>query len=229
MKSKIAYGVVGFAAFATVAGVQPASAQNFFEMLFGGARFEGRSAYQPEPARQNTLPGYGRQSTPPTYGRQSGAGYGTLDPNDPRLHRAIIRHRAAAKPMARKKNLVAETAGSSVKNVAVVATADAPRGSIPYFLKDKTLRAGDVVVTDKGFLVFQGGEHTARAFVAINNSGSRKGDRSSLLALEQASTMRTPNLTVELTPSVRDFIGPRLPEQMDERFTAALSTKTASR
>lgn len=237
MKRKIVRGAL-LAALAMGPGSQPASAQNFFEMLFGGARLEGRSAYQPQDyVRPNPLPAYGRQNAAPIYGRRSaGHGSGTLDPNDPRLHRAIIRHRAAAKPPARKvvarkvESAVVEDSSAPVKNVAVVATPDAPRGSIPYFLKDKTLRAGDVVVTDKGFLVFQGGEHRSRSFVAINASSNNKSERKNLLALEEVSRMRTPNLTVEMTTVMRDFIGPRLPEQMDERFNAALTiTKTASR
>lgn len=222
MKTKTVRSAIAVAAFATVAGIQPASAQNFFEMLFGGARFEGRSAYQPDTGRQNALPGYARHS--------SGLGYGTLDPNDPRLRRAIIRHRAAAKPAARKpKSLAAEASGPSIKNAAILSTPDAPRGSVAFFLKDKTLRAGDVVVTEKGFLVFQGGDHSTRAFIAINDSGSLKGERKNLLALQEVSRMRTPNLTVETTAVMRDFVGPRLPDQMDERFNAALMTKTASR
>ena len=56
-----------------------------------------------------------------------------------------------------------------------------------------------------------------------------KAERKNLLALQEVSTMSTPNVTVELTPVIRDFVGPRLPEQMDERFKAAMATKTASR
>ena len=201
------------AGFFAAMGVQTASAQNIFQMLFGGAQpREGRSAYQSDFGRPNTLPGYGQ----PRYSD------GTLDPSDPRLHREIIKRRKTA------KHTSGGAGGSAGRQTAIQPTADAPRGSLAYFEKDKTLRAGDVVVTDKGFMVFQGGDRDDRSFVAIDHSPKLKTDRKSLLALEHASRMKTPNLTVETTPVVRDFIGPRLPDQMDAGFMAQ-ALRTASR
>lgn len=203
--SRIVRYAVAVGGFCAAMGVQSASAQNFFQMLFGGGQArEGRSAYQPSSGYgQSALPGYGH----------SAYGNGTLDPADPRLHREIRKRRAVAK---RSDG----SSGSVGRQTPVVATADAPRGSLAYFEKDKTLRAGDVVVTDKGFLVFQGGDRDAKSFVAIDQSQRLKSDRKSLIALETVSQMRTPNLTIETTPVMRDFIGPRLPAQMDARFEA---------
>lgn len=208
---KVARYALAVAGFCAAMGTQAASAQGFFQMLFGGSQLqEGRSAYAPDYGRQNDLPGYGR----------SGYSNGTLDPSDPRLRREVKRRSTAKR--------TGTPTGSTGKQTAVEATADAPRGSMAYFEKDKTLRPGDVVVTDKGFLVFQGGDRDAKSFVAIDQSQKLKGDRKDLLALEHASRMRTPNLTVELTPVARDFIGPRLPEQMDASFNDE-ALKTASR
>ena len=210
-KMKVARYALAAAGFCAVMGTQTASAQGFLQMLFGGSQMqEGRSAYAPDGGRQNDLPGYGR----------SAYSDGTLDPADPRLRREIKRRSTARR--------TSVPTGSTGKQTAVEATADAPRGSMAYFEKDKTLRPGDVVVTDKGFLVFQGGERDAKSFVAIDQSQKLKGDRKDLLALETASRRTTPNLTIELTPVARDFIGPRLPEQMDASFTDQ-ALKTASR
>lgn len=202
--SRIVRYALAVGGFCAAMGVQAASAQNFFQMLFGGGQMrEGRSAYQSNPGYgQSALPGYGQ-----AYGN------GTLDPADPRLHREIRKRRAVAK---RSDG----PSGSAGLQTPIAATADAPRGSLAYFEKDKTLRAGDVIVTEKGFLVFQGGERDAKSFVAIDQSQRLKTDRKSLIALETVSQMRTPNLTIETTPVVRDFIGPRLPAQMDSRFEA---------
>lgn len=211
--SKIVRYALAVGGFCAAMGVQAASAQNFFQMLFGGGQTrEGRSAYQPNsPFGQSALPGYG----------QSAYGNGTLDPADPRLHREIRKRRAVARPSDGQS-------GSAGRQTPIQPTAEAPRGSLAYFEKDKTLRAGDVVVTNKGFLVFQGGDRDAKSFVAIDQSQRLKGDRKDLIALETVSRMKTPNLTIEVTPVVRDFIGPRLPAQMDARFEAQ-TLRTASR
>ena len=204
------------AAAATTALINTASAQGFFQSLFGGGPQprEGRSSYES---------GWGRGGGLFGGAEQAPAGYGTLDPDDPRLHREMRRRTAP-----RKK---AEGAsGSTGRQTAIVATDDAPRGSIAYFAKDKTLRAGDVVVTQTGFLVVQsGGEYNGKSFVAINEAGGLKGERKNLLALEAVSSQRVPNTTIETITAVRDFVGPRTLDQLEIESQLAKPAVTASR
>lgn len=203
-----------------------ASAQNFFAALFGGSPYEGRSAYGPASRGSDYDYGYGRPVyNQPGYARPDD---GTLDPADPRLQREIQRRRAAAK--ARRLAKAAEKAAAPVAidgKKGIVPTPDAPQGSLALFMKDRTLRAGDVVVTSRGFLVYQGssGHPTPASFVAINGSDAGKAERSNLLALERVSAMRTPNTTIETIPVQRDFIGPRLPEQQTASAAPAATPK----
>ena len=222
IRAKSRYGLLALATATVVSGAQPAAAQNIFQLLFGSGQpaREGRSAYTPETGNPGQLSG--QMYRQPSMN-------GTLDPSDPRLRQEIIRRRAAAKARKIKRDLAGNGDKATTKNAAIQATPDAPRGSVAYFLKDKTLRAGDVVVTNTGFLVYRGGEHApADAFAAIDTSRSVKSDRSDLLALQAASRMNTPNLTFVTTPIMRDFVGPRMPEQMDARFVA-LAGRSASR
>ncbi len=202
-------------------GTSAASAQGFFESLFGGGApqpREGRSAYERDFGRQNNFFGNGYQRQP-----ASGYGEGTLDPNDPSLQREM-RRRAA--PRAKHEG----ASGSAGRQTAVAPTDDAPRGSVAYFAKDKTLRSGDVVVTEKGFLVYQGGsDHGAKSFVAINSASGLKGEKRDLLALEQVSSLRTPNTTIQTIMPVRDFVGPRTLEQLDIEAQLAKPAVTAAR
>ena len=193
-----------------------ASAQGFFQSLFGGGSQpqEGRSAFESGWGRGDAYGGAQRAPAP---------GYGTLDPDDPRLQREM-RRRASPRKHADG------TAGSVGRQTAILATEDAPRGSIAYFAKDKTLRSGDVVVTDTGFLVVQsGGDHNGKSFVAINEAGGLKGEKKNLLALEEISAQRTPNTTIESITAVRDFIGPRTVEQLAIESQLSKPAVTASR
>lgn len=206
-------------------GASAASAQDFnpFAFLFGGSQpaQEGRSAYTP------STPDYGRGDAP-GYGRRYRLREeGTLDPSDPRLQRAIKHQRAFVRPKPAKR---AETAAKTNPDAApaqahsafsnapgkaavIVPTKDAPQGSLALFTKDKTLRAGDVVVTDKGFMVYRGGDAqpTKSSFVALNGARTLSAERNTLLALERVSRQSTPNVTVE-TVALREPMGPELPE-----------------
>ncbi len=67
--------------------------------------------------------------------------------------------------------------------------AEAPTSPTSQLLVDKTLRSGDVLVTDKGVQVFRGQKacpHNATSFVAISSAGMSKSRRSVLLAIEDA-------------------------------------------
>ena len=63
-------------------------------------------------------------------------------------------------------------------------------GPLGQFLRDPTLRRGDVVATSKGLMVFlgQGGSrHSERDFVALSNAaGFTAGNKANLVALERA-------------------------------------------
>lgn len=63
-------------------------------------------------------------------------------------------------------------------------------GPLGQFLRDPTLRRGDVVATSKGLMVFRGqggARHAERDFVALSNAaGFVAGNKSSLAALERA-------------------------------------------
>ena len=85
-----------------------------------------------------------------------------------------------------------------------------------------------MVVTEKGFLVYQGGSEK-KSFVAINAAGGLKSEKSNLLALEQVSSLRTPNITVETITPVRDFIGPRTVDQLAIEAQLAKPAVTAAR
>lgn len=68
---------------------------------------------------------------------------------------------------------------------ATVAEASAP-ALLAY---DKTLRNGDIMVTETGLQVFRGHAacpHGARDFVALSSAGMPRAQRSTLLALEEA-------------------------------------------
>lgn len=61
-------------------------------------------------------------------------------------------------------------------------------------LYDKTLRSGDILVTEKGVQVFRGQKacpHNAQSFIALSNAGVSKSRRNTLLAIQEA--MHGPN------------------------------------
>jgi hypothetical protein len=63
-------------------------------------------------------------------------------------------------------------------------------GPLGQFLRDPTLRRGDVVTTQKGLMVFRGqggAHHSERDFVALSNAaGFAAGNKANLAALENA-------------------------------------------
>ena len=63
------------------------------------------------------------------------------------------------------------------------------------FLNDPTLRAGDVVVTTKGFMMFRGEEsqsHRQTDFVIIANASGLAANKKTLISLERASHLTPP-------------------------------------
>jgi hypothetical protein len=179
-------------AVATLTTAIPASAQNPFAFLFGGspapqvrqappsearwfpgpdprsmAMREGRSAYAPGPGpdRSAGLPGYREWSEP--------------RPFRPRPHAVSL-----------------EPVHSSKSPKEVMAAIEAVKpghGPLGPFVNDPTLRAGDVVVTTKGLMVFRGAgghTHSERDFVSLSNaSGLVPGSRQTLISLESANRM----------------------------------------
>jgi hypothetical protein len=63
-------------------------------------------------------------------------------------------------------------------------------GPLGQFLRDPTLRRGDVVATSKGLMVFRGqggARHAERDFVGLSNAtGFTAGNRANLVALERS-------------------------------------------
>ena len=170
-------------------GATPASAQNFnpFAALFGGNSQvqEGRSAYVPAPLPRSMDQGsYAQSRKQPTELR------GLWDPSDPRLKTEMAKQKAAA--AAKAKHDKAKIAAVTGKEKAAAPALEL-RGSIAYFAGDKTLRAGDIVVTNNGFMVFQGSNgarHSSSDFASLKSVAGDKG-RSTLLALENASRHST--------------------------------------
>lgn len=96
----------------------------------------------------------------------------------PEMSASAPQDRAAKSKAARLPG--ASSNGVSGKQVAMVATPAAPVGSMALFQQDKTLRAGDVIVTNSGFRIYKG----AGAFTAVANDGSQ------LAELQKASFER---------------------------------------
>jgi hypothetical protein len=85
----------------------------------------------------------------------------------------------------------ASSAGSKPLTAALCApeatVAGAPAASLLAY--DKTLRNGDIMVTDNGVQIFRGHAacpHNSRDFVALSSASMPRGQRSMLLAIEDA-------------------------------------------
>src|SRR3954451_16944118 len=68
-------------------------------------------------------------------------------------------------------------------------------GPLGPFLNDPTLRAGDVVVTTKGFMMFRGEEsqsHRETDFVSIANASGLAANKKTLISLERARHLTPP-------------------------------------
>lgn len=147
----IAAGVI---AVPLATGSGSASAQSLFEALFG------RSAFQPAPQiyapPPPALPGYAPSSAP----RHKARGY-----TPKRVTREGVRERG-------ERRVVHSEAG--VKPAPYVAPPVMP-GPLGRFLRDPTLRRGDVVATADGLMVFRGSSgsrHTSRDFAPLSQSAA---------------------------------------------------------
>jgi hypothetical protein len=161
-----------------------AMAQNAspFAFLFGGAPWEGRSAYTPGPAYAPT----------PYGGYQPGPyGYSPLpDYYAPREYKAPRLHRSRRHLVEMEKRALEPSSPQEI--MAAIEAARGGDGPLGPFLKDPTLRPGDVVVTTKGFMVFRGEEgqsHRESDFVTVANASGLVAKRKTLISLEKASRL----------------------------------------
>jgi hypothetical protein len=147
--------------------LSPTHAQaGFFEDLFGIAEPAARSAPATEPLSSHSSQGA-------------------------RI-RGSVRAQKASGTGARSRI----AAGSKPVHASLCASEPAIASATPsgLLLYDKTLRAGDVLVTDTGVQVFRGQSacpHTARDFVALSTANVTKSRLGVLLAIEEAT--RRPN------------------------------------
>ena len=155
-----------------IAAPAPAMAQNFFEALFGGFQPQA-AAYAP------TSRGVSRPWPRREQGLRPGEGqdYGR---SRPEFSRAI------------------EELGKPEK------VEPPPMGAGPLgpFLNDPTLRAGDVVVTTEGLMVYRGwggSRHSPRDFASLARAGAKN---SQLAAIERANRRgKSPLVVVETAPT----------------------------
>jgi hypothetical protein len=178
------------------AGAASAQSSNPFAFLFGGSPHEGRSAYAPAPSYVPApgyvpAPSYGYSPRP--YGYSGLPGYS--DPYDDERPR-------------RPGEFEGLPHGPSPKEVMAAIKAVKPgKGPLGPFLNDPTLRAGDVVVTAKGLMVYRGDggpSHRESDFVSVSNASGLVANRQTLISLEKASRL-TPQkpLGAETKPSRR--------------------------
>jgi hypothetical protein len=95
-------------------------------------------------------------------------------------------------------------------------------GPLGQFLRDPTLRRGDVVTTQKGLMVFRGqggSHHSERDFVALSNAaGFAAGNKANLAAMEAALKRGRTSLHVgELLASVDPADTQNEPQQSKKR------------
>jgi hypothetical protein len=79
--------------------------------------------------------------------------------------------------------------------MAAIEAAKGGEGPLGPFLNDPTLRAGDVVVTTKGFMMFRGEEsqsHRQTDFVSIAHASGLAANKKTLISLERASHLTPP-------------------------------------
>jgi len=160
-------------------GAAMAQTANPFAFLFGGPPpWEGRSAYgpgavyPPSPYREYHPGGY---SSPPDY-------YDPYEYEPPRVYR----QRRPPVEVDRR----GPDAPSPQEVMAAIEAAKGGEGPLGPFLNDPTLRAGDVVVTTKGFMMFRGEEsqsHRETDFVSIAHASGLAANKKTLISLERAS------------------------------------------
>jgi hypothetical protein len=192
--------LVAAVAVLSFAGAASAQSANPFAFLFGGgAPREGRSAYVPAPAYVPP-PSYGGSyaSRPNPYGYSSLPGYSEPDYAPRQLRR----------PHPRSAPVERAHQDQSPKDVmAAIKSIKTGKGPLGPFVNDPTLRAGDVVVTAKGLMVYRGDggpSHRESDFVSVSNASGLVANRQTLISLEKASRL-TPQkpLGVEAKPSRR--------------------------
>ncbi|GAC1331662.1 MAG: hypothetical protein NVSMB26_10310 [Beijerinckiaceae bacterium] len=181
---------VALVAVATLASTIPASAQNPFAFLFGGS--PAPQARQAPPSEARWFPAPDPRSTAMREGRSAYApgldrGAGLSGYRDGS-------HSRAFRPRPHAVSLEPVHSSKSPKDVmAAIEAAKPGRGPLGPFVNDPTLRAGDVVVTSKGLMVFRGAgghTHSERDFVSLSNaSGLVPGSRQMLISLESANRM----------------------------------------
>jgi hypothetical protein len=196
--ARSACSLLALVAAVSFAGGASAQSSNPFAFLFGGSPHEGRSAYGPAPGYAPApgyvpAPSYGYGPRP--YGYSGLPGYS--DPYD------------NERPPEHRPGEFGEVPhGPSPKEVMAAIKAVKPgKGPLGPFLNDPTLRAGDVVVTAKGLMVYRGDggpSHRESDFVSVSNASGLVANRQTLISLEKASRL-TPQkpLGVEAKPSRR--------------------------
>jgi hypothetical protein len=197
-QARSASTVLALVAGVSVAGAAAAQSANPFAFLFGGSPDEGRSAYAPAPGyapgpRYVPAPSYGYG--PRSYGYSALPGYS--DPYD------------GERPGERRPGEFERVPhGPTPQEVMAAIKAVKPgKGPLGPFVNDPTLRAGDVVVTTKGLMVYRGGgglSHHESDFVSVSNASGLVANRQTLISLEKASRL-TPHkpLGVETKKSRR--------------------------
>ncbi len=170
-----------------LASAGPAAAQNAFGFLFGGSPWEGRSTYTPGPTYAPT-PSYGYRTDPYAYRsdpyRTRSRGYSAL----PGYSNPYGEEREDGLP-----SEAATPHGPTPEEVMAAIKAVKPgKGPLGPFVNDPTLRAGDIVVTSKGLMVYRGGggtPHRDGDFVSVSNASGLVANRQTLISLEKASRL----------------------------------------
>jgi hypothetical protein len=186
-KARPVLAIIAGVLFARAAGAQGASPFAFF---FGGAPQEGRSAYSPD--RPEAMPGY---SSLPGYSDPSIYEARRLR----RPHPRAIYHEQSRPPRhAHVRPVEHKDAhqGQSAKEVMAAIEAVKPgKGPLGPFLNDPTLRAGDIVVTTQGLMIFRGAgrrTHTESEFVSIASASRLIGAKKRMLISLQTASRLTP-------------------------------------
>ncbi|MGE3248176.1 MAG: hypothetical protein AB7F96_16975 [Beijerinckiaceae bacterium] len=158
--------VFAASAFAMPGVVAPASAQNIFQLIFGGQQRRAEPQY-----RELRIPGPGYRK------------------RDARRQRAKSGKRySKRKQEKRDGRRVASSNGPMLEKSDFKIKPYVPpkvgRGPLGRFLYDRTLRRGDIVVTGKGLMVFAGRdrkEHRDKDFLSLARGGNLTGMKKSTL------------------------------------------------
>jgi hypothetical protein len=185
------------------AGAVAAQGASPFASLFGGSPREGRSAYAPAPVYA-PAPFYGYGSGTSGYSSAPGYanpfGYESRPEPRPSLSRAHSRpvRQGLERPQRRvhprpAEHKDAEKSQSPNEVMAAIKAVKPGKGPLGPFLNDPTLRAGDIVVTTQGLMVYRGAggsSHRESEFVSVANAFRlTKGNKKTLISLETASRL----------------------------------------